>query len=321
MPQFILEGMKAIKHEEQANIIVTQPRRVAAMSLARRVAEERNSPPPGKKGSEVGYCVRLDKATSDDTKIIYCTVGILLRMIVNQQDSTPLSFVSTVVIDEVHERDLTTDFALTLLRPILNKNRRISIILMSATASASLFVDFFQNKKLGIEPQVFEIPGRTFPVKTMWLTACENLLSTRILPMDESKQINKSDNDILSPRATSKIDNNFILRLILHLCEKQWNADEGKNYNEYKESGSILVFLPGKGEIESLTRTLQKNARIGNRSKCFIFQLHSTLSPSEQWKAFKPVKNGIVKIVLSTNVAGTFVDSFYFVKKLQNIFY
>ena len=312
--------MKAINLGEQANIIVTQPRRVAAMALAKRVAEERNLPPPGKKGSEVGYCVRLDKATSEDTKIMYCTVGILLRMIVDQQGSTPLCSVSTVVIDEVHERDLTTDFALTLLRPILEKNKRISIILMSATASASLFVDFFRNKNLGIDPHVFEIPGRTFPVKTMWLTACEKMLSTRISSSEKTKEIDKSGSVILSPRATSKIDNEFILRLILYICQKEWNTDEGKDNNEYKESGSVLIFLPGKGEIESLMRTLQKNATLGNTSNCCIFQLHSSLSSSVQWRAFQPVKNGIIKIVLSTNVAGAYVKSFY-MKNLQNIVY
>lgn len=66
-----------------------------------------------------------------------------------------------------------------------------------------------------------------------------------------------------------------------------------------------MVFLPGKGEIESLARALYKDSALGKTSKCLIRKLHSTLSPSEQWRAFQPVKNGIVKIVLSTNVAET----------------
>ena len=154
VPQFILEGMNAINCRESANIIVTQPRRVAAMALTKRVAEERNTPPPGRAGSEVYYNVRLSRAVSKATKTVYCTVGVLLRMMINPtescgdddedgevQSSVPLSSVSNCVIDEVHERDLTTDFALTLLQPILTINKRMTIVLMLATASASLFVN------------------------------------------------------------------------------------------------------------------------------------------------------------------------------------
>lgn len=317
--------MKAINCGEQANIIVTQPRRVAAMALAKRVAEERNLPPPGRVGSEVGYNVRLAKAVSKDTKIVYCTVGVLLRMIVNpmesygddeenggKQSSIPLSAITTCVIDEVHERDLTTDFALTLLRPMLAVNKKISIVLMSATASAGLFVNFFRDMKLGIEPKVFEIPGRIFPVQTKWLIDCEETVSDRMNDWSLQEDANEGDvgNDevnFLSPRAMAKIDNDFIAKLILHIAQKQWNSDVGKNRNEDKENGSILVFLPGKGEIEKLSRSLQRDPNIGNRSKCSILKLHSTLTPSEQWRAFQPVTNGIVKIVLSTNVAETSV--------------
>ena len=69
--------------------------------------------------------------------------------------------------------------------------------------------------------------------------------------------------------------------------------------------GTILVFLPGKGEIEQLQRTLLQHPQLGNRAKSSILQLHSNLSPNEQYKAFQPVKYGQVKIILSTNVAET----------------
>ena len=79
--------MQAAGKVDQANILVTQPRRVAAISLAQRVASERQSPKPGKAGSVVGYNVRLDRAVDDrSAKIVYCTVGILLRMLVCPQE-------------------------------------------------------------------------------------------------------------------------------------------------------------------------------------------------------------------------------------------
>ena len=126
--------MKSIGAYDGANnnkihqkIFVTQPRRVAATSLAMRVAKERNSPAPGMKGSEVGYHIRLRNAVSEETKIVYCTVGILLQMLINSDEGgdvaegfddgmernegsppMPLSHISHVIIDEVHERDLNT---------------------------------------------------------------------------------------------------------------------------------------------------------------------------------------------------------------------
>lgn len=337
--------MKAIGHESNANIIVTQPRRVAATSLAMRVANERLSPPPGQPNSQIGYNVRLSKALAETTKVTYCTVGILLRMLVNPKESdfnnnsgdeeeikihdnlkegkgqnekphVPLSNVSHIIIDEVHERDLNTDFALTLLRPLLRDNKHISIVLMSATASSELFVNYFRSQRLNIEPKVFRIPGRTFPVETKWLPDCEKLVSGRLngWKNNNGTQTNQKGDCLsnpvrLSPRATSRIDNDFIANLVKRLSMDQWGKDESKANDEgqglTKENGAILVFLPGKGEIQSLAKTLYQDPMLGNKNRCCILQLHSSLPPAEQWRAFQPVKYGIVKIILATNVAET----------------
>ncbi len=321
--------MKAVGCESEANILVTQPRRVAATSLAMRVSNERLSPSPGRDGSVVGYNVRLSKAVSDTTKITYCTVGVLLRMLVasckdddlmtdmdndkaDENNDTPLSDVSHVIIDEVHERDLNTDFALTLLKPLLLINKNISIILMSATASAELFVNYFRISKLNIDPKVFQIPGRTFPVETMWLSDCERLLSkglegwkNDISHSDKTNRIGDDDKE-LSLRATAKIDYYFILLLIKFLSKQQWESKDDIHVTDStKTSGAILIFLPGKGEIQSLKQVLLKDSLLSDRKKCSILQLHSSLSPQEQWLAFQPVTYGIVKLVLATNVAET----------------
>ncbi len=307
--------MKAIGHESNANILVTQPRRVAATSLAMRVSNERSSPSPGKPGSIVGYNVRLSKTTTETTKITYCTVGILLRMLVNPKENedlndhynkdvkedhdtttkplnVPLSEISHIIIDEVHERDLNTDFALTLLRPLLRDNKHISILLMSATASSELFVNYFRSERLNIEPKVFRIPGRTFPVEMKWLPECETLVSGRLhgwkndhRPGNErTDDIDKHDEVILSPRATAKIDNEFIAKLIKKLATDQWNADGKAKWTDKtiqsKENGAILVFLPGKGELNTLAKTLYKDPDLGNKNRCSIIHLHSLLPPS-----------------------------------------
>ena len=310
IPQYILEGMKAIGCENETNILVTQPRRVAATSLALRVSAERNSPKPGKEGSEVGYNIRLDRAVSDTCKITYCTVGVLLRMLVNPKEdldgenepsAVPLASVSHIVLDEIHIRDLNTDFALTLLRPLLSLNKRISIIVMSATVSTNEFVEYFQGCCPETKPRVIHISGRTYPVNNHWLESCEQMTSMRLQGWNSEVNRNKHEEELdLSPRAPVKIDYDFILQLI-----KEITKEEIFHGNETKTSGAIMVFLPGKFEIESLARNLYKDPFLGDNKKCTILHLHSSLTPSEQWKAFQSVKRGMLKIVLTTNVAET----------------
>lgn len=320
VPQYILEAMKSNNQLESTNIIVTQPRRVAAMSLAQRVCAERNSPPPGSPNSEVGYNVRLSRAISDSTRITFCTVGVLLRMLVNPRETfgdeegvdsvVPLVSISHVIIDEVHERDLNTDFALTLLKPLLQVNKRICIILMSATASVALFKGYFHIPFMDLDPIVIDIPGRMFPVQTTWLQDCETLTKSK-LKWSDHNVANEDDNpknmtESLSPRALAKIDNDFIKNLILYIASNEWNQDaQVQHPSGTKDNGSILVFLPGKGEIDSLFRTLYNDSLLANSKKCVILKMHSSLSASEQWRAFQPVKHGIIKIILSTNVAET----------------
>ena len=314
--------MKATGQENNAHILVTQPRRVAAISLAQRVADEMESPSPGDSGSDVGYNVRLDRRVSETAKIVYCTVGILLRMLVCPKEAEsvdereraekadiPLSRLSHIVIDEVHERDMNTDFVLTLLRILLRQNQHLRIILMSATASASLFVEYFADH-LGKAPTVIDIPGRSFPVETKWLADCEKFASSRIRNYSEDiEQMQDGEsslsNVVLSPRATNKIDNNFIKDLICAIANQQQNEGKLSSKLGVRKDGAVLVFLPGRGEIEGLFRVLVDNPILGNRDFCNILRLHSAIPRGEQQVVFSPAQEGTMKIVLATNIAET----------------
>ncbi|CAN8075399.1 unnamed protein product [Agarophyton chilense] len=131
----------------------TQPRRVAAVSVAQRVAEEfRGS---GQVGEQVGYAIRFEDATGPNTVIKYMTDGILLRESLADPD---LDRYSVVVMDEAHERSLNTDVLFGLLRNVIKKRRDLRVIITSATLNAERFASFF-----GDAP-IFNIPGRTFPV-------------------------------------------------------------------------------------------------------------------------------------------------------------
>ena len=324
IPPYILEGMVAAGQYEKAHILVTQPRRVAATSLARRVAQELNSPPPGSRGSKVGYSVRLDRAVSDSAKIVYCTVGILLRMLVcpnetsdyfleNAAADSPLSSLTHVVIDEVHERDVNTDFVLTLMRRVMMVNKHIRLILMSATASADLFVRYFDE--IGMKPPIIDIPGRTFPVDIHWISECEQVAASSVYGWspksdDMQKTLDNSPtnrNKLLAPRATAKIDNIFICKLINAIIQKQQTVGDLKatDSQSSRKDGAILVFLPGKAEIEALSKTLYQDQSVGDRNFCKIIKLHSNVSKEEQQSVFVPVCAGMMKIVLATNIAET----------------
>lgn len=133
----------------------TQPRRVAAMSVAKRVAEEVGCPV----GDAVGYAIRFEDVTSQKTKIKYMTDGVLLRETLRDGD---LDSYSAVIIDEAHERSLQTDVLLGLLRQIVKRRRDLRLIVTSATMNAERFSDFF-----GRVP-IYTIPGRTFPVEVLF---------------------------------------------------------------------------------------------------------------------------------------------------------
>lgn len=140
----------------------TQPRRVAAMSVAKRVSEEMNS----KLGDLVGYAIRFEDCTSSNTKIKYMTDGVLLREALRDSE---LEKYSSIIIDEAHERSLQTDILLGLIKQILKKRNDIRIIVTSATMNAEKFSEFFGSAR------VFHIPGKTYPVEVIYnKTSCDD---------------------------------------------------------------------------------------------------------------------------------------------------
>ncbi|KZV21612.1 ATP-dependent RNA helicase [Dorcoceras hygrometricum] len=133
----------------------TQPRRVAAMSVAKRVAEEFGC----RLGEEVGYSIRFEDCTGPETVIKYMTDGMLLREILIDED---LSQYSVVMLDEAHERTIHTDVLFGLLKQLLKRRSDLRLIVTSATLDAEKFSGYFFNCN------IFTIPGRTFPVEILY---------------------------------------------------------------------------------------------------------------------------------------------------------
>lgn len=146
----------------------TQPRRVAAMSVAKRVAEEMEC----KLGSTVGYAIRFEDCTSAETKIKYMTDGVLQRESLNEGD---LDRYSVIILDEAHERSLSTDVLMGLLRKILSRRRDLRLIVTSATMNADKFSAFYGNAPC------YTIPGRTFPVEMFHSKSpCEDYVDSTV---------------------------------------------------------------------------------------------------------------------------------------------
>ncbi|KAL7540793.1 hypothetical protein ACHAXR_010394 [Thalassiosira sp. AJA248-18] len=162
-PQYILED--AIFNEKGADtrIVVTQPRRIAAISVAERIADERDEAI----GNSVGYTVRFNRRTPREAgaSVEFLTTGVLLRRLVNDPS---LDGVSHVMIDEVHERDIDTDFLLVLLRDLLTKRPELRVILMSATLDADSFGAYFSSgrdeKEMGSSRRT-PVPVMSVPTK------------------------------------------------------------------------------------------------------------------------------------------------------------
>ncbi|KAI5960705.1 hypothetical protein CANMA_003967 [Candida margitis] len=195
LAQFLYEqGLATTTTDERKIIGCTQPRRVAAMSVAKRVSEEMQV----QLGKEVGYSVRFDDKTDPQKTVIkYMTEGILLREIL--ADNT-LSEYSCIIIDEAHERSLNTDILLGLFRGLLTKRRDLKLIVTSATMNADRFTRFF-----GAAPQ-FTIPGRTFPVDVYFNknvtmdyveTTVKQILSIHLSKGSDPKSEFVNDGDIL----------------------------------------------------------------------------------------------------------------------------
>eukprot|EP01038_Epipyxis_sp_PR26KG_P008683 gene8683-11734_t len=319
IPQFL--------HEEynNAKIVICQPRRLAAIGVGLRVAEEMNEAI----GNTVGYMVKGDSKSSKNTRIVFCTYGVLLRRL--QVDPT-LAAIDYVILDEVHERGMDSDFTLALLISTLKQRESLKLILMSATISTEHFSSYLAKslQTPALVPIMF-IPGFTFPVTEYFKNDYEKII--RNYDNNINNNFNNNDRDyndwddensnnnnmksssylIGGKRRKGDIDYDLLIRLILFIISNKSQDNHDNIYDNKNQlssilsppTGSILVFMPGIGEISRAINLLQAHHNLyPNNKKLKLLPLHGNLSPSEQKKIFQPVQNeNEIKIVISTNVA------------------
>ena len=243
----------------------TQPRRVAAMSVAKRVSEEvaAGVEEKGKRlvkgrddlGGTVGYAIRFEDCTSEHTSIKYMTDGVLLRESLNDPD---LNKYSALVMDEAHERSLNTDVLFGVLRQVAARRSDLKLIVTSATLSAEVFSDYF-----GGVP-IFRIPGRTFPVETYF---------------------------------SKSVQEDYVMAAVKQTLQIHFNSPPGDILIFMTGQEDI------EGTCQVLAEKMEKLGQ--DSAPLLVLPMYSQLPADLQAKIFEAAPDGIRKCIVSTNVAET----------------
>ncbi|XP_062942685.1 ATP-dependent RNA helicase DHX29 isoform X1 [Cynocephalus volans] len=331
VPHFLLEDLLLNEWgSSKCNIVCTQPRRISAVSLATRVCDELGCENgPGGKNSLCGYQIRMESRASESTRLLYCTTGVLLRKL---QEDGLLTNVSHVIVDEVHERSVQSDFLLVILKEILQKRSDLHLILMSATVDSEKFSTYFTHCP------ILRISGRSYPVEvfhlediieeTGFVLEKDSEYCQKFLEEEEEITINvtskaggiKKCQEYISVQTGASADlnpfyqkySNRTQHAILYMNPHKINLDLILELLAYLDKssqfrnieGAVLIFLPGLAHIQQLYDLLSNDRRF-YYERYKVIALHSILSTQDQAAAFTLPPPGVRKIVLATNIAET----------------
>jgi len=266
IPKMLLElGYESIGH--------TQPRRIAARTIAERISEELGE----EVGATVGYQVRFTDRVGKNTRIKLMTDGILLNEIHRDRD---LKKYDAIIIDEAHERSLTVDFLLGYLKQLLPRRPELKVIITSATIDPESFARHFADAHGNAAP-IIQVSGRTYPVEIRYrpLVAEQSLAAGLEADDDEQAAGNTADRDYLQ------------------------GINDALDELALAGTGDVLVFLSGENEI----RDAEDSIRGRNLPNTEVLPLYGRLSAADQHRVFQPssVAGTRRRIVLATNVAET----------------
>jgi len=257
IPQYLIEAGWAASGRVVA---VTEPRRVAAITVATRVAEEHGSV----LGDEVGYVVRFDsRCDASRTRLKFVTDGLLIR----EMMSDPLlSNYSVIMLDEAHERSLSTDIVIGLIKKIQRRRPELRVIVASATLDAEQVRDFFNTNVSGDSSKddaaILSVEGRLFSIDVFYT----------LDPVPD-----------------------FVQAAI----------ETVKKIHHGEPAGDVLVFLTGQDDIDTVVRVLIAEARQQPRDamRMRVLPMHGGLPRTDQLKVFERTPRGTRKIVVATNIA------------------
>lgn len=265
-------------YSKRGMIGITQPRRIAAVSVSGFVARQLETPMPGL----VGYKMRFDDQTTRDTRIKVMTDGILLQELKLDQD---LSAYSVIVVDEAHERSLNIDFVLGLIKRALDTRPEMRLIVSSATINTSIFSAYFDACP------VIRIETEVHPVQVVYddpQRAAEAQIAEIVRSGGGRPGGRGASERQMREQATEALLDR-IVSIVTRVRDESYEGD-------------ILIFLPGEQAIkECITRLYS----LSYRSELHVIPLYGRLSKEEQDEVFPPAPAGKRKIVVATNIAET----------------
>ncbi len=268
----------------------TQPRRIAARSVASRIAQELNSP----LGEVVGYKVRFNDKITDSSYVKLMTDGILLA---ETQGDKFLNAYDTIIIDEAHERSLNIDFLLGYLKQLLPKRPDLKVIVTSATIDAERFSSHFNGAP------VIEVSGRTYPVEIRYRPLGKAGFRAKESAEAENAQFDVDDDTAFGIARKAKTEARWLEEDDEEEAIEEAIMDAADDLLRQGD-GDILVFLPGEREIRDVADHLRKYQGRSTKLKHIeVLPLFARLSIEDQQKIFKP--HSMRRIVLATNVAET----------------
>ncbi|CAG4957696.1 unnamed protein product [Colias eurytheme] len=292
VPQWILDD--AYNNRQACKIVVTQPRKIAAISIAKRVAQERG----WDVGGIVGYQVALENRTSNDTRISYVTTGVLLQKLVNAKNMNEYTH---IILDEVHERGQEMDFLLLVVKKFLyTVSPRVKVILMSATFNVQTFGDYFS----------LPCPTTKQPMSMcVRVQSGKSRYTTKIFYLNQLNKFGSIPQQQGSPEIAPDMNH-----LVVKLVNAFENIDKKEEFEKddisEEDLPSILIFLPGINEIEELYSCLtDRQIRMKlcgpdcAKHEWWVLPLHSTITADEQVRVFQRAPPGHRKIILATNIA------------------
>ncbi|KWX15586.1 putative RNA helicase [Giardia duodenalis assemblage B] len=299
LPQYLIDAKTSIKR-----VTVTQPRRVAAISLALRVAQERGTP----LGQEVGYSVRFDAKVSESTRIRYATDGIVIR----EALLDPLfRSDSIVIVDEAHERSVSTDLLLGFLKTALDRNAKLRVVIMSATIAAASFVRYFGAHAANT---ILSIRGRQYPIKHYFtleavksyqeacvstvLTICKDCKSGDILvfmpgELEIRNVVSAVNNHCAKFSVLYESDGTDTTRKSTFDDSDDAEDDDQQpaflfcNKDTMRSPGGVTVKLPSDASLIE------------------VLPFYANLSTAEQMKVFSSKADNVRRVIVATNIAET----------------
>lgn len=318
-------------------IAITQPRRVAAISLARRVAHELGSPPPGHPQAKVGYSVRFDQKVGPKTRIKFLTEGMLLQEL---QRDPELKEYSAVVVDEVHERSVNVDLILGFVKRLVHAggdrkgSGKLKTVVMSATADVESLRDWFledwpgslavhvaataaeqaQQKLDGHDGESVSASRSKSKASKDGKNRSKNV-ETKSIAEDKTGSDASAAPNVQQHVEIVRVEGRQYPVSVSFLPEATADFPEAtvKTIFEihYREAlpGDILVFLTGQDVVESVEAAAKEYASVMEASvpKLWILPLFAALPQSAQQEVFEPTPPGHRKVVLATNIAETSV--------------